>query len=112
MFYFGITLTPNPRIVDEYIGIQGNGNQDTQSWYHSQEVNVLLESADVCRAWMDGLKRNQNTHIYGALSKETGLWTDKDGKQAEGAIGPDPGRFSWATGVVGAVKRVQGKGGF
>ena len=30
-------------VVDGHIGIQGNGNQDTQSWYHSQEVNVLTE---------------------------------------------------------------------
>lgn len=99
-------------IVDEHIGIVGNGNQDTQSWYHSQEINVMLDSAQVCRAWIDGLRRNQNTHIYGALDKETGIWTDKDGNMADGAIGVDPGRFSWARGVVGAIKRVQGVGGF
>jgi len=39
-------------IVDEHIGIVGNGNQDTQSWYHSQEINVMLDSPDVCRSWM------------------------------------------------------------
>ncbi|KAJ0118029.1 hypothetical protein J7T55_014482 [Diaporthe amygdali] len=99
-------------IADEHIGIQGNGNQDTQSWYHSQEINVMLDSAQVCRAWIDGLRRNQNTHLYGALDKETGIWTDADGKQADGAIGIDPGRFSWTRGVVGAVKRLQGTGGF
>lgn len=99
-------------IVDEHIGIVGNGNQDTQSWYHSQEINVMLDSPQVCRAWIDGLRRNQNTHIYGALNKETGLWTDKDGEMADGAIGVDPGRFAWARGVVGAIKRVQGVGGF
>lgn len=99
-------------IVDERIGIQGNGNQDTQSWFHSQEINVMLESEHVCRAWIDGLRRNQNTHLYGALDKEAGVWTDKDGKQADGAIGIDPGRFAWARGVVGAIKRVQGVGGF
>lgn len=99
-------------IVDERIGIQGNGNQDTQSWFHSQEINVMLESEHVCRAWIDGLRRNQNTHMYGALDQETGVWTDKDGKQADGAIGIDPGRFAWAKGVVGAIKRVQGVGGF
>lgn len=99
-------------IVDERIGIQGNGNQDTQSWFHSQEINVMLESEHVCWAWIDGLRRNQNTHIYGALNKQTGVWTDKDGKQADGAIGIDPGKFAWARGVVGAIKRVQGVGGF
>ncbi|EOO01145.1 putative iq calmodulin-binding motif protein [Phaeoacremonium minimum UCRPA7] len=99
-------------IVDEHIGIVGSGNQDTQSWFHSQEVNVLLDNPDVCRAWIDGLRRNQNTHLYGAVSKEDGEWRDKDGNKAKGAIGPDPGRFSWTTGIVGAVKRLQGTGGF
>jgi phosphatidylserine/phosphatidylglycerophosphate/cardiolipin synthase-like enzyme len=99
-------------IVDEHIGIMGNGNQDTQSWFHSQEINVMIDSRDVCRAWIEGLRRNQNTHLYGELSKEDGVWRDKDGKEAEGVIGVDPGRFSWAKGLVGAVKRVQGTGGF
>ena len=99
-------------IVDERIGIMGNGNQDTQSWYHSQEINVVLESAEVCRAWIDGLRRNQNTHLYGALDKEDGVWRDANGKEAEDAMGVDPGRFPWAKGVVGAIKRVRGVGGF
>lgn len=99
-------------IVDETIGIMGNGNQDTQSWFHSQEINVMLESPDVCRAWIDALRRNQNTHEYGALNKDEGLWRDAEGNQAQDAIGPDPGRFSWMKGVVGAVKRVRGVGGF
>lgn len=99
-------------IADEHVGVVGNGNQDTQSWFHSQEINVMLDSEEVCRAWIDGLRRNQNTHLYGALDSESGVWTDAGGKQAEGAIGIDPGRFSWARGVVGAVKRLQGTGGF
>lgn len=99
-------------IVDGRVGIQGNGNQDTQSWFHSQEINVMLESEAVCRAWVDALRRNQNTHRYGALDKAAGVWTDARGEQAEGAIGIDPGRFAWAKGVVGAIKRVQGDGGF
>lgn len=99
-------------IADEHVGVVGNGNQDTQSWFHSQEINVMLDSEEVCRAWIDGLRRNQNTHLYGALDRGSGVWTDAEGKQAEGAIGIDPGRFSWARGVVGAVKRLQGTGGF
>jgi hypothetical protein len=54
----------------------------------------------------------QDTHLYGMGSAEDGLWRDKDGKQAPQAIGKDPGRFSWAKGVVGAVQRVRGVGGF
>jgi hypothetical protein len=30
----------------------------------------------------------------------------------EGSIGPDPGHFSWAKGIIGAVQRVRGVGGF
>lgn len=98
-------------IVDEHIGIQGNGNQDTQSWFHSQEINVMLDSHEVCAAWIDGLRRNQNTHIYGKLGDD-GVWRDSEGKEAEGSIGVDPGRFSWAKGIIGAVQRVRGAGGF
>jgi hypothetical protein len=99
-------------IVDEHIGIQGNGNQDTQSWYHSQEINVMLDSASICASWVDGIRRNQNTHIYGKVSAEDGIWRDKDGNQPEGSIGVDPGRFSWAKGIIGAVQRVRGAGNF
>lgn len=45
-------------------------------------------------------------------SQEDGLWRDKDGNEAPGAIGKDPGKFSWAKGVVGAIQRVRGAGGF
>jgi hypothetical protein len=51
-----------------------------------------------------------DTHLYGAASQEDGLWRNESGKEAEGAIGKDPGRFSWARGVVGAVQRVRGVG--
>ncbi len=97
--------------IDGHVGIVGSGNQDTQSWFHSQEVNVLIDSPEVCAAWEDGIRRNQNTHLYGKVG-EDGVWRDDQGKEVEGAIGVNPGRFSWARGVVGAVKRVQGKGGF
>lgn len=99
-------------IVDEHIGIQGNGNQDTQSWYHSQEINVMFDSGLVCKAWIDGLRRNQNTCIYGQVSQIDGIWRDEKGNQAEDVIGVDPGRFSWAKGFMGAIKRVQGTGDF
>lgn len=102
-------------IADDHIGIMGNGNQDTQSWYHSQEVNVMIDSPLVCGMWMDGLMRNQNTHLYGMAPTEgefAGCWLDEEGKQAEGAVGKDPGRFSWLKGVKGAIDRVRGAGGF
>ena len=72
----------------------------------------MIDSPLICRAWLDAIRRNQNTHLYGAVSQEDGIWRDSDGKEAEGAIGKDPGRFAWATGIKGAIERVRGAGGF
>lgn len=99
-------------IVDAHIGIMGNGNQDTQTWYHSQEVNIMIDSAEIVAKWIEGIDRNQNTRVYGEASQEDGIWRDAEGNEAPGAIGKDPGRMSWAKGVVGAVQRVRGAGGF
>ncbi|CCA76136.1 hypothetical protein PIIN_10136 [Serendipita indica DSM 11827] len=86
--------------------------EDTQSWFHSQEVNVMFDSEMICRAWIDGLRRNQNTHLYGEVSQEDGIWRDKAGNQAKDVIGVNPGKFSWAKGLLGAIERVRGQGGF
>lgn len=103
-------------IVDGHIAIQGSGNQDTQSWYHSQEINIMLDSHFVCQKWIEGIQQNQNTHIYGQVEKEgadAGCWKDPvTGKQGKGAIGVSAGRFSWAKGFQGAIARVRGTGGF
>lgn len=93
--------------------ITGNGNLDTQSFFHSQEINVMLDSPLVCKAWLEVIDRNQNTAKYGAASFEDGCWHDPTtGEIPPGSIGTDPGHFSWAKGVIGAVKRVRGVGGF
>lgn len=103
-------------IIDGHIGIQGSGNQDTQSWYHSQEVNVMIDSELVCSKWAEGIRQNQNTHLYGKVIKDgpnAGSWVHPDtGELAEGAIGTDPGKFAWAKGAIGAIQRVRGVGGF
>lgn len=106
-------------IVDGHLGIQGSGNQDSQSWYHSQEINVMLDSELVVGTWVEGTRRNQNTFKYGKVRKGdpktdelVGCWVDEEGKMAKGAIGVDPGKFSWLHGIKGAVARVKGEGGF
>ncbi|KAL3470020.1 hypothetical protein BJX99DRAFT_264619 [Aspergillus californicus] len=100
-------------IIDEKVAIQGNGNLDTQSYYHSQEVNLLIDSPIICRTWLDVVNRNQNTAKYGLVSPDDGCWHDPvTGELPEGSIGIEPGRFSWAKGAVGVVNRARGTGGF
>ncbi|KAL4976700.1 hypothetical protein BDW66DRAFT_150852 [Aspergillus desertorum] len=105
--------SPLEALTNKHHNPLGNGNLDTQSYYHSQEVNLLLDSPLVCRTWLDALARNQNTAKYGLVSPDDGCWHDPaTGEIPEGSIGLDPGRFSWAKGAVGVVHRVRGTGGF
>ena len=98
-------------IADGYIGIQGSGNQDTQSWYHSQEINILIDSPEVCRKWREGIERNQSTERFGMAGKD-GMWRDTDGKEADGSMG-QPGKvMGWVKGTKGMIKKAQDKGGF
>ncbi|KAL2128657.1 hypothetical protein VTI74DRAFT_8860 [Chaetomium olivicolor] len=100
-------------VVDGRIGIQGNGNQDTQSWFHSQEVNLMVDSESICAEWLRGLDRNQNTRLFGAVRREDGVWRDERGEEVEGAMGVGVNRVKGLVkGVKGAVERVRGTGGF
>jgi hypothetical protein len=83
---------------------------DTQSWYHSQEANVMIDSAELAHDWMTALNVNQNTAQFGSVD-EDGFWRDKDGNvvQSSGGTG---GPVEVIKGMMNAVARVQGKGGF
>ena len=89
-------------IADDHVGVQGSGNQDTQSWYQSQEVNVMIDSEAVCMSWKEGIERNQNTAMYGR-AKLDGCWYDEEGKIADGSLGTKPGSFAWAKGGAWCV---------
>lgn len=95
-------------IADDSVAIQGSGNQDTQSWYQSQEVNVMVDSPEICKSWREAVDRNQNTKEYGRTAGD-GCWYDKDGTLAPGSSGNEAGRFSWAKGIVGAIKKAKGQ---
>jgi phosphatidylserine/phosphatidylglycerophosphate/cardiolipin synthase-like enzyme len=98
-------------IADEHVGIQGSGNQDTQSWYHSQEINIMIDSAEVCRKWREGIERNQNTARFGKAA-EDGIWRDSEGNPGEGYMG-NPGKIEGLIkGVSGMMKKMKDKGGF
>ncbi|KAF2155511.1 IQ calmodulin-binding motif protein [Myriangium duriaei CBS 260.36] len=99
-------------IADGHVGIQGSGNQDTQSWYHSQEVNVMIDSEAICSKWREGIERNQNTFHYGKGSQEDGVWRDEKGHQVEGATPKSAPPISWVKGAIGMGKKLKDKGGF
>lgn len=99
-------------IADEHVGVQGSGNQDTQSWYHSQEINIMIESAATCRKWRDGIERNQNTRRFGMGSQEDGAWRDESGHEGKGATKVSAPPISWVKGAMGMAKKMQEKGGF
>lgn len=96
-------------IVDSYVGIQGSGNQDTQSWYHSQELNVMIDSQEICERWREGIERNQNTKEFGEVA-EDGIWRDGEGKTGEGYMG-NPGVVEGLfKGVAGMVRKMRNVG--
>ncbi|GJJ09337.1 hypothetical protein Clacol_003559 [Clathrus columnatus] len=98
-------------IIDDHVAIQGNGNQDTQSWFHSQEINIMVDSAEMCAEWRAGLESNQNTRLYGRVSDKDGLWRDEEGNIMD-SKGGKGGPLAILKGLHGALARVQGKGGF
>jgi len=50
------------------------------SWYHSQEINVMLDSKQVVREWNEGLRRNQSTGLYGRVDDD-GIWRGRGGAE-------------------------------
>lgn len=59
--------------------MQGNGNADVNSWYHAQEINVLVDSPQLCAEWRTALDANQDTRTWGRVADD-GVWRDRDGK--------------------------------
>ncbi|KAF5013197.1 hypothetical protein FDECE_776 [Fusarium decemcellulare] len=98
-------------IVDNCVAIQGSGNQDTQSWFHSQEINIMIDSQEICEKWREGIDRNQNTKAFGRVAKD-GIWRDAQGNPGKGYMGnpgPVAGLFK---GVTGMLLKMKGLGGF
>ncbi len=70
--------------IDDQVGIMGSGNMDTQSWFHSQEVNVMVDSPQLVAEWKDVFQRNQNTEKYGLIDKKGKLVSGKPIPQKTG----------------------------
>ncbi|KAF4502620.1 IQ calmodulin-binding motif [Fusarium agapanthi] len=98
-------------IVDGSVGIQGSGNQDTQSWFHSQEINLMVDSVEICQKWRECIDRNQNTKRFGKVA-EDGIWRDAEGKPGKGYMGNPGTVIGLVKGVYGMVMKMKGAGGF
>lgn len=96
-------------IIDDEVGIVGNGNHDTQSWYHSQEVNVMIDNPGVCEEWLDAIRRNQNTHLH-ELGKD-GIYRDADGNVLTDSVYIESGFLGVIKGIRSSIARVRGKSG-
>jgi len=64
--------------IDDQVAIMGNGNMDSQSWFHSQEINAMIDSPVVVKEWMEALYKNQSTDKYGQVGTD-GHWRDEHG---------------------------------
>ncbi|BEI93363.1 uncharacterized protein CcaverHIS019_0509910 [Cutaneotrichosporon cavernicola] len=64
---------------DDEVMILGNANGDTQSVFHSGEVNIMIDSKQVVGEVMDTLMSNQNTLRYGGVQAD-GVWRDRENK--------------------------------
>ncbi|KAK4686642.1 hypothetical protein P7C73_g3482, partial [Tremellales sp. Uapishka_1] len=90
---------------DDEVLIIGNGNQDSQSWFHSQEVNVMLYSKQIVAEMMDTLLLNQNTMKYGLVDTD-GIWRDKDGKTLEDYGATEGGKYRGLAGFIQFAKTI------
>eukprot|EP01111_Echinosteliopsis_oligospora_P016142 TRINITY_DN6593_c0_g1_i1.p1 TRINITY_DN6593_c0_g1~~TRINITY_DN6593_c0_g1_i1.p1 ORF type:complete len:511 (+),score=110.86 TRINITY_DN6593_c0_g1_i1:62-1594(+) len=54
--------------ADGQIAMMGSGNMDTQTWFHSQEVNVVIDSALLVKEWTDLFEAFQKTTTSGLIN--------------------------------------------
>lgn len=71
----------------------------------------MIDSPLVCKEWVEGLRRCQNTHLYGEVQKD-GVWRDKDGTPLQDSTGIKSGPMGLIKGIQGTIARVRGTGGF
>lgn len=69
--------------IDDCVAIQGNGNQDTQSWFHSQEANILVDSPQIVEDWLHLLKANQSTFQHGRVDHDGIYRNPETGEELE-----------------------------
>ncbi|KAH9968566.1 hypothetical protein BJV74DRAFT_784951 [Russula compacta] len=98
--------------VDDQLAILGNGNQDTQSWFHSQEANVMVDSPELVGEWLRGIDANQNTRLHGRVSDEDGIWRGEDGEDIQATGVAASSFFKRLKGLYKLTRKIRGTGGF
>ena len=83
---------------------------DVQSWFHSAEVNVMLDSHTIRRDWLDTIERVQNTHLHRV--GHDGVYRDAQGVELQDSTGVTKGVKGLVKGIQGSIARVRGTGGF
>jgi hypothetical protein len=85
---------------------------DTQSWFHSQEANIMVDSPELVSTWQHALDANQNTRRCGRVSDSDGVWRSEDGEviQASGVMASS--FVKRLKGLANLIGRVRGTGGF
>jgi len=97
--------------VDDQIAILGSGNHDTQSWFHSQEVNVMVDSPELVSSWLHGINANQNTLLHGRVSDVDGIWRGEDGEIVQASGVAASGFLKRVRGLFNIIKKIRGTGG-
>ena len=86
--------------------------------FRKQIYLIYRQGKPSIQVGIDGFyKIAQETGNFGGFTETQwcgmdGVWRDQNGKEASDVIGVDPGRFAWAKGFMGAIRRVRGAGDF
>ncbi|KAH9976898.1 hypothetical protein BGW80DRAFT_1291289 [Lactifluus volemus] len=95
--------------VDDQIAILGSGNQ---SWFHSQEVNIMVDSPELVSTWLRALDANQNTRLYGRVSDIDGVWRGNDGEVIQASGVAASSFIKRLKGLWTLMRRISGSGRF
>ncbi|WWC69916.1 uncharacterized protein I206_103860 [Kwoniella pini CBS 10737] len=90
---------------DNQVAIFGNGNQDSQSWFHSQEINVMIDSKIIVKEMTETLISNQNTLKFGLVDSD-GTWRDEKGHTLEHYGATAKGTFRGLSGFIAFAKTI------
>ena len=90
---------------------------DTQSWFHSQEVNATVDSPELVSSWLHDSNANQNTPLHGRVSVELSdvdgiwafIWRGEDGEIVQAS---EVAASSLLKRVFKVIGRIRGTDGF